>query len=99
MRKYSQLTQQQRYQIYAFMKVNFSITDIAKEIGVHKSTISRENQRNKGKKGCRLKQANIKACNRQSQAAKCILSQQINNLDFLLESLLKTNFSSLGDAP
>lgn len=72
MRKYSQLTQEQRYQIYAFLKVNFSMADIAKEIGVHKSTISRETRRNKGKKGYRPKQANIKACNRRSQAAKSI---------------------------
>lgn len=72
MRKYSQLTQEQRYQIYAFLKANFSMSDIAKEIGVHKSTISRELKRNKGKKGYRPKQSNIKACNRRSQASKCI---------------------------
>ncbi len=72
MRKYSQLTQEQRYQIYAFLKVNLSMSDIAKEIGVHKSTICRELKRNKGKKGYRPKQANIKACNRRSQAARFI---------------------------
>lgn len=85
MRKYSQLTQDQRYQIYAFLKVNFSMTDIAKEIGVHKSTISREIRRNKGKKGYRPKQANIKACIRRSEATKFIkltpeLIDKINQL-------------------
>lgn len=48
------------------------MTDIAKEIGVHKSTISRELKRNKGKKGYRPKQANNKASSRRSQAPKCI---------------------------
>jgi len=85
MRKYSQLTQDQRYQIYAFLKVNLSMADIAKEIGVHKSTISREIRRNKGKKGYRPKQANIKACTRRSEANKFIkltpeLIDKINQL-------------------
>ena len=42
MRRYSQLTQEQRCQIYAFLKADFLLSAIAKEIGVHKSTISRE---------------------------------------------------------
>jgi len=33
MSKYTQLTQEQRYQIYAFYKAGFSKTDIASEIG------------------------------------------------------------------
>ena len=104
MRKYSQLTQEQRYQIYAFLKINFSISDIAKEIGVHKSTISRELKRNKGKKGYRPKQANIKAYNRRSNAFKFIkltpdLVNKINNLiqhEFSPEKAMKqfTNISS-----
>ena len=57
MRPYTQLTQTQRYQIYAFLKAGFSQTDIALEIGVHKSTISRGIRRNRGKKGYRPKQA------------------------------------------
>ncbi len=51
MGKYTQLTQEQRYQIYAFMKAGFSQIAIALEIGVHKSTISRELRHNRGKKG------------------------------------------------
>ena len=42
MGQYTQLTQGKRYHIYALMKAGFSQTDIAKEIGVHKSTICRE---------------------------------------------------------
>jgi IS30 family transposase len=42
MSKYKQLTQEQRYQIYSYSKIGYSQTKIASEIGVHKSTISRE---------------------------------------------------------
>ena len=48
MDSYTQLTQDQRYQIYAFMKAGFSQTSIAFEIGVHKSKVSRELSRNDG---------------------------------------------------
>ena len=37
---YTQLTQEQRYQIYAFLKAGFLQSAIAKQIGVNKSTIS-----------------------------------------------------------
>ena len=37
---YSQLTQQQRDQIYALKKTGHSQTEIAQFLGVHKSTIS-----------------------------------------------------------
>jgi len=50
MGQYTQVTQEKRYQIYAFMKAHFSKTNIASEIGVHKSTVSREMKRNQGKK-------------------------------------------------
>ena len=43
---YTQLTQGQRYQIYALLKTEHSQTEIATAIGVNKSTISRELQRN-----------------------------------------------------
>lgn len=54
---YKQLTQEQRYQIYALMKANWSQLEIAAEIGVHPSTISREVKRNRGCRGYRPKQA------------------------------------------
>ena len=47
---YTQLTQEQRYQIYAFLKAGFSQSAMASEINVHKSTICRELKRNKGQK-------------------------------------------------
>ncbi len=58
---YRQLTQDQRYQIYAFVKANWSQLEIAAEIGVHPSTISRELSRNRGGRAYRPKQAQEKA--------------------------------------
>ncbi len=45
---YKQLTLKQRYQISAFLKADFNLTEIAGKIGVHKSTVSREIKRNRG---------------------------------------------------
>jgi IS30 family transposase len=57
---YSQLTQIHRYQIYTLLKMGHIQSEIATSLGVHKSTISREIQRNTGKKGYRPKQKRIR---------------------------------------
>jgi IS30 family transposase len=57
MKRYTQLNQEQRYQIYGLRKAGWNQTDIATEIGVNKSTISREFRRNQGQRGWRPKQA------------------------------------------
>jgi len=57
MRAYTQLTQEQRYQIKALLKMEHSQTEIAKVIGVHRSTVSRDLRRNRGQRGYRPKQA------------------------------------------
>lgn len=57
MKQYTQLNQEQRYQISGLHKVGWNQTQIADEIGVHKSTISREFSRNKGLRGWRPRQA------------------------------------------
>ncbi len=41
MNSYTQLTIEQRYQIYGLKKAGFSQTTIASELKLHKSTISR----------------------------------------------------------
>ncbi len=64
---YTQLTQGQRYQIYALMKMGHDQTQIAKCLGVNKSTISRELDRNRGQRGYRPKQAHEKALGRRAQ--------------------------------
>jgi IS30 family transposase len=72
MGQYTQLTQEQRYHIYACMKAGFFQTAIATEIGVHKSTVSREMRRNQGKKGYRPKQAHAMALERRTKAHKFV---------------------------
>lgn len=57
MRHYTQLTEHQRYQIYALMKAGHNQTETARIIGVHKATISREVRRNRGLRGYRPRQA------------------------------------------
>ena len=47
--KYRQLTLEKRYQISALIKAGLNQKEIALEIGVHPSTISREFRRNKNK--------------------------------------------------
>lgn len=54
---YKHLSQIERYQIYSLIKADQSITQIAAQLGRHKSTISRELSRNEGLRGYRPKQA------------------------------------------
>jgi len=68
MRTYTQLTSEQRYQISALKRMEHSQAEIAKELEVHKSTISRELRRNTGERGYRPKQANEKALERRVRA-------------------------------
>ena len=55
--RYKQLTQEERYQIHAYLKAGFNQTEIAMVLKRHKSTISREITRNTGLRGYRPKQA------------------------------------------
>ena len=48
---YTQLTQEERYQIDALMKAGQSQTEIAQVLGRHKSTISRELRRKRVQRG------------------------------------------------
>jgi transposase, IS30 family len=54
---YKQLSQNERYQIFALMKAGFNQSKIASVLGRHKSTIAREIHRNTGKRGYRPRQA------------------------------------------
>jgi len=65
---YTQLTREQRYQIYALKKADHSQTEMAAIIGCHKSTISRELKRNGGQRGYRPKQADELAHSRKLPA-------------------------------
>jgi len=74
---YTQLTQEQRYQISALLKTEHSQTEIAAEICVNKSTISRELRRNRGKRGYRPKQAHRFAQQRRRKSAYKRISTEI----------------------
>jgi IS30 family transposase len=87
---YTQLTREQRYQIYALMKAGLSQSKIAKVIGVHKSTISREMRRNRGLRGYRPKQAHFFAENRRAMAVKARISPDTWNL---VKRLLRVDWS------
>ena len=60
MKRYKQLTIEQRYQIYGLKKAGFDQSEIAGELKVNKSTISRELKRNVGERGWRPRQAQEK---------------------------------------
>ena len=47
MSNYTQLAQNQRYQIEALLKAGLNQTEIANVLGINKSTISRELRRNR----------------------------------------------------
>jgi IS30 family transposase len=73
MRKcYTQLTQEERYQIYAYKKAGFSNALIAQELDRHESTIKRELSRNEGLRGYRPQQAHCLAQNRHLNKPKSI---------------------------
>ena len=67
---YHQLTQEQRYQIFALLKTEHSQSEIAIVLDVHKSTICREVQRNRGQRGYRPKQAHRFALKRRRNAVQ-----------------------------
>lgn len=90
---YTQLTQTQRYQISALLKIGHLQTEIAKAIGVHKSTISREIRRNRGRRGYRPKQAHQFTIARRDKAKSRItdedwgLIEELNCLDWSPEQI------------
>ena len=72
MEHYTQLTETQRYQIYALRKAGVKQKEIASNIGTHPSTISRELRRNRGQRGYRPAQAHRKAMERHRNKPKAI---------------------------
>jgi IS30 family transposase len=66
---YTHLAYEQRCQIYTLLKRGDSKSRIATAIGVAVSTVSRELERNRGKRGYRFKQAHQKATFRRSKVS------------------------------
>jgi IS30 family transposase len=72
MKTYKQLTNELRCQIYASKKTGLSQNEIAQQLKISQSTISRELNRNTGKRGYRIKQAQSFADNRRLLSRKVI---------------------------
>lgn len=89
MRTSCQLTQEQRYQIYALQKTGHSRSEMAAVIGVHKSTVSRELKRNRGQRGYRPQQAQSLAIKRRQKGAVRITVE----VWAAVEQLLKQDWS------
>ncbi len=85
MSHYTQLTREERYQISALKTAGHNQIDIAKVIGRHKSTISRELARNSGLRGYRPKQANSLAESRRpAKSIPRISSESWSRIELLL---------------
>lgn len=87
--KYNQLTQEQRYQIYALLKMGHAKAQIADVLGVHRSTIYREVKRNRGDRGYRAKQAHQFAVARSKKTITRIASSDW----ILIEEKLRQDWS------
>jgi transposase, IS30 family len=85
MEPYHQLTQEQRYQIYALKKMGHTNREIAEVIGVHKSTVGRELKRNRGAKGYRPQQAHQRALRRRGRTTERIGVKEWQQVERLLK--------------
>ena len=61
---YKHLSREERYQIHSLLKAQQTISEIARLLGRHRSTISRELSRGRGQRGYRAEQACGKASER-----------------------------------
>lgn len=88
---YSQLTENERYQIYILNKAKYSQKEIAEFLNRAPSTISRELRRNIGKRGYRPLQAQRKSDERRATARKAYkLTSQVR---MWISQLLKQELS------
>ena len=90
MKHYTQLTQEQRYDIYGLMKADKTQSEIAQELKVDASTISREIRRNKGERGYRPAQAHQKAKARQLSKVHPLICASTWSL---VDALIKQDWS------
>ena len=87
---YTQLTQEERYQIYALKKAGHDQAEIAELLERDKSTISRELRRNRGLKGYRPQQAHNLALRRRYDKAQPRIGNQVW---LLVEALIREEWS------
>jgi IS30 family transposase len=87
---YTQLTREQRYQIHALKKAGHSQSATAAILGVHKSTVSRELRRNRGRRSYRPGWAHDLAAARRRATHRPRITEQTWAL---VESLLRRQWS------
>jgi IS30 family transposase len=87
---YTQLTQEERYQIYALKKAGHIQAEIAGIIGRDPGTISRELRRNRGLKGYRPQQAHSLALARRYDKARPRIDSKVWQL---VEALIREEWS------
>jgi IS30 family transposase len=93
---YAQLTENQRYQIYALKKAGHKQIRIASLINVDKSTISRELKRNTGLRGYRPRQAHMLSQYRKTVKYKSrISSESWEDIDRLIQEDLSPEQTSV----
>src|SRR5271170_7257155 len=78
---YHHLTYEDRCQIYALTQSGLSQAAIARQLGVDRSTIKRELDRNTGARGYRFKQAQEKASQRRRTASCAPREAGARNID------------------
>lgn len=87
---YKHLTYEDRCQIYALLKRNISVDDIAIDLGCDRSTIYRELKRNLGSRGYRYKQSHHISSERRSKASQKsnlkMTAETIELVEFMLTS-------------
>lgn len=76
MKKYKQLTHEERYQIFVLLKAGHLPAEIARNMDRHKSTISREIRRNRSRRGYRPLFADERARARIMDKAKPRITEQ-----------------------
>jgi len=90
MRTYTQLTREERYQIHGLRQVGCQQSEIARVLGRHKATISRELRRNRGLRGYRPKQAHRAALARRAGKSCARFTTLIWNQ---IEALIRKDWS------
>ena len=93
MRKYKQITKEEREKIYQYLKIGISYAKIAKDLGRDKSTISREIRRNKSEK---LGYLPDRACNLALGRKNRLISKIEKHQDlksYIIERLTKDKWS------
>ncbi len=91
MRNYTQLTYEQRCQIYVLKDINMNQQEMADAVGVSQPTISRELSRNTGKRGYRHQQAQRETEGRRLNAAKA--TKMTRSMIDIIEAKLEEKWS------